>query len=270
MSETLVLVLAPLRIEQLALRGETGLEVLHAGMGPVRARRAAAAALASAAPAVAVAGLCAGIAPHLRAGDVVCATELLPDGGDPIAVPAGDRLAAALRRHGLCVHVGALASSARVESAGERRARAGSALVLDMESAWLAAGAGGRPFAVLRVVVDADGRSLADLRIALAGVRALRSLRRSRGALVEWATAAVAGTPALPTLPTPAGGGGHGVEPSTGRNGELALGGQHRIGHNAIMAVPGHASTAPAASERGRPFALRAVGSAGAERFERA
>jgi 4-hydroxy-3-methylbut-2-enyl diphosphate reductase len=56
-----------------------------------------------------------------------------------------------------------------------------------MESAWLAAAAGGRPFAVVRVVADPAGRRLADPRIVPEGIRALRSLRRTRGALDEWA-----------------------------------------------------------------------------------
>jgi 4-hydroxy-3-methylbut-2-enyl diphosphate reductase len=58
-----------------------------------------------------------------------------------------------------------------------------------MESAWLAAGAAGRPLAVVRVVADAAERSLADPRMAIAGPRALRSLRRVSGALTEWAAA---------------------------------------------------------------------------------
>ena len=187
MNESL-LVLAPLRIEQLALRGRDGVRVLRTGMGPERARAAAAAVRASDARALAIAGLCAGISPQLRAGDVICATELRPDGGEPIAVPASALLAGPLRRCGLRVHVGALACGARIERPEERRRR-GDALGLDMESAWLAAGAEGRPLVVVRVVVDAAERRLADPRIALAGLRALGNLRRARAALVEWAAA---------------------------------------------------------------------------------
>jgi 4-hydroxy-3-methylbut-2-enyl diphosphate reductase len=190
MSEPL-LVLAPLRIEQLALGGHPGLRVVHTGMGPERARRGALTAQSSSAPALAIAGLCAGIAPELRPGDVVCANELRPDGGEPIPLAGSALLAEALARHGLRVHLGTLASCRRVERPHERRRRAGEALALDMESAWLASGANGRPLAVMRVVVDADGRGLADPRIALAGVRALRSLRASRSALAEWAEAAL-------------------------------------------------------------------------------
>ncbi len=188
MSERL-LVLAPLRIEQLALGGNDALQVTRTGMGREHAQRAAARAATSPAPAVAIAGLCAAIAPELRAGDVVCATELRPDDGEPIAVPGSALLAAPLSRQGLRVHVGAIACSDRIEGAAKRRRRAGETLALDMESAWLAAAAAGRPLAVLRVVVDADGRQLYDPRIVSAAAHALRSLRLSRAALAEWAAA---------------------------------------------------------------------------------
>jgi 4-hydroxy-3-methylbut-2-enyl diphosphate reductase len=184
-----LLVLAPMRIERLALGEPAGSAVLRTGMGPARARIAAARALAHSAPALAVAGLCAGIDPALEAGDVLCATELVEEGGTRTAVPGSALLAAALRRRGLRVHVGPLASADRILGPDERRGHAGSALAVDMESAWLAAGAAGRPLAVARVVADAAGRSLADPRMAIAGPRALRSLRKVGGALSEWAAA---------------------------------------------------------------------------------
>jgi len=184
-----LLVLAPMRIEQLMLGEPAGSAVIRTGMGPDRARIAAARALAHDATALAVAGLCAGIDPALRAGDVLCATELVDESGARTPVPGSSLLAAALRRRGLNVHVGALASSSRILGPAERRGHEGSALAVDMESAWLAAGAAGRPLAVVRVVADAAGRSLADPRMAIAGPRALRSLRRVSGALSEWAAA---------------------------------------------------------------------------------
>jgi 4-hydroxy-3-methylbut-2-enyl diphosphate reductase len=186
---TALLVLAPLRIEQLALGEPAGSSVMRTGMGPDRARIAAARALAHEAPALAVAGLCAGVDPALQAGDVLCATELVGEDGARRQVPGSSLLAAALRRRGLRVHLGALASTDRILGPAERRGREGSALAEDMESAWLAAGAAGRPLAVVRVVADAAGRSLADPRMAIAGPRALRSLRRVSGALSEWAAA---------------------------------------------------------------------------------
>ncbi len=185
----MLLVLAPLRIEQLALGERLGSRVLRTGMGPDRARIAAARALADAAPALAVAGLCAGISPELSAGDVLCATELVREDGDRIAVPGSSLLAAALRRRGLRVHVGPLLSCDRILGPAERRGRDDGALAVDMESAWLAAGAAGRPLAVARVVADVAGRHLADPRMAIAGPRALRSLRRVSGALSEWGAA---------------------------------------------------------------------------------
>ena len=189
MSEAL-LILVPLRIERQALGTPAGSAVLRTGLGPRRARIAAARALAHGAPAVAVAGLCAGVDPALRAGDVLCASELVEESGGRVEVPGSVLLAAALRRRGLRVHVGALASAGRILRPAERRQLAGLALAVDMESAWLAAGAGGRPLGVCRVVADASGRSLADPRLALEGLRALRSLRRTGPALAEWAVAA--------------------------------------------------------------------------------
>ena len=184
-----LLVLVPLRIEQLALGERPGLAVIRTGMGPDRARIAAARALAHSAAAVAVAGLCAGIDPALEAGDVVCATELLGDDGTTADVAESAVLLDALRRRGLRVHAGTLASTDRILGPAERGHRFDGALAVDMESAWLAAGADGRPFAVVRVVADKAGRRLADPRMAIAGPRALRSLRRVGGALAEWAEA---------------------------------------------------------------------------------
>jgi 4-hydroxy-3-methylbut-2-enyl diphosphate reductase len=77
-------------------------------------------------------------------------------------------------------------SADHILTPAERSQLAG-ALAVDMESAWLADSAGGRPLAVLRVVLDAAGRRLADPRIAVDGVRALRSLRRCSSVLAEWA-----------------------------------------------------------------------------------
>jgi hypothetical protein len=55
-----------------------------------------------------------------------------------------------------------------------------------MESAWLAEAADERPLAVLRVVLDTAGRSIFDPRTVVAGVHALRALRRAAHALVNW------------------------------------------------------------------------------------
>jgi hypothetical protein len=54
---------------------------------------------------------------------------------------------------------------------------------------WLAAGAGGRPFGVVRVVLDSPEHELLRIRAAAGALRAARSLRRVAGALHEWAPA---------------------------------------------------------------------------------
>jgi 4-hydroxy-3-methylbut-2-enyl diphosphate reductase len=179
-----------LRIEAAALRRAPGWTILRSGMGPARARIAAARGLAVESPAVAVMGFCGGVAPELRAGDIVCATELRREGGMAIPVPGSALLAAALRRRGLRVHVGPILSIDRIAGPAERRAWIDDGvLAVDMESAWLAEAADGRPFAVVRVVLDVADRSLVNPRTLSAGFHGLRSLRRACGALDEWAAA---------------------------------------------------------------------------------
>src|SRR4029077_5321153 len=142
-----------------ALGEPPGSSVIQTGMGPDRARIAAARALAHEAPALDVAGLCAGVDPTLRAGDALCASELVHDDGTRTPVPGSSLLVAALRRRGLRVHVGPLASTSRVLGPADREGHAGSAMAVDMESAWLAAGAAGRPLAVVPGVARGAGRS---------------------------------------------------------------------------------------------------------------
>jgi len=178
-----LLVLAPMAIEEAALRSKG--RVLRTGMGPERARIAAARALAIEVQNVAIAGLCGGVDPALRPGDVVCANELRCQDGTTVPVPGATELAETARRHGLRAHVGPVVSADRVLTPAERSKLDG-ALAVDMESAWLAGSAGGRPLAVMRVVVDGAGRRLTDPRIALDGVRALRALRRCSAVLSEW------------------------------------------------------------------------------------
>ena len=179
-----VLVLAPMGVEEFAVR-RAG-RVFRTGMGPAHARIAAARALAIDADAVVVAGLCGAVDPSLAPGDVVCATDLRLADGTTAAAPASAELARVLERHGLRVCTGTVVSTDHILTPAERAAVDG-ALAVDMESAWLAAAAGGRPFAVVRVVVDRAGRRLADPRIAADGFKALRQLRRAAAAIPEWA-----------------------------------------------------------------------------------
>jgi 4-hydroxy-3-methylbut-2-enyl diphosphate reductase len=190
MSESLLL-FAPLRIEAAALHPPRGWRLLQSGMGPARAQIAAARGLAvDDAPAVAVAGVCAAIDPDLSPGDVVLATRLLRPDGSAIDVPGSALLAGTLRNSGLRVHVGAITSVDRIANVEQRRRlRDTGALAVDMESAWLAQAAGGRPLAVVRVIVEPADRELRDPRTVVAGIRALATLRKVRNGLAAWARA---------------------------------------------------------------------------------
>ena len=72
-----------------------------------------------------------------------------------------DQLAGALERRGLDVRHGPIASVARLAMGDARvRLRERGAIAVDMESVWLAPGAGARPFAVVRVISDTPAREL--------------------------------------------------------------------------------------------------------------
>jgi len=188
-TEPRMLVYAPLRLEAACLDGTVRrhARVIRTGMGPGRARVAAARGLAVDAAGVAVVGVCAAAVPGLQAGDVVLGSELRRAGADPVRVPGSRMLAAALRRRGLRAHVGTIESVADLAGPTERRYLAGrGATAVDMESAWLAAGADGRPLVVLRTVVEHSTRELYDPRTALAGARSLAALRRAAPVLDEW------------------------------------------------------------------------------------
>lgn len=177
---TLTVIAAPLRVEQAALR-RARTPVVRTGMGPRRSRSAA----ARLAGAVVVAGVGGGLAAHVRVGDVVVATEVR--GPSTVACPSAPMLAAALRRLGLTVHCGPIASSPTLVR-GPQRERWGDAIAVDMESAWLAP-ADGSPFAVVRAVSDTVGSSPARPGIVVDGWAALRSLQAAVPALDAWACA---------------------------------------------------------------------------------
>jgi len=186
-----LLVIAPLRIERAAVRrGLRGALVLRSGAGAARARAAALAGARMPAGAVAVAGFCGALAPGMRPGDVVVASEVRGPAG--VTACAGAPLAAALAALGIeRVHLGPVASFDHLVRGTERRVlAAGGILAADMESAWLAPAAAGRPFAVLRVVLDTPERELhRPLATLSGGVVAWRALRRAAPALALWARA---------------------------------------------------------------------------------
>jgi 4-hydroxy-3-methylbut-2-en-1-yl diphosphate reductase len=195
-----LVVLAPLSIEARAIRSALpGALVLQTGMGRDRSAKAISqgppqgtASLLTGAGAVAVAGFCGALDPTLRPGDVVVATEIRGPGG-VTPCPSAGIVVAALASLGIPARPGPVASTEHVVSGVERdrlRARTG-AIAVDMESAWLAAAAGDRPFSVLRVVVDTPRHELKGNPVATArgGLRAYRALARAAPALAAWARA---------------------------------------------------------------------------------
>jgi 4-hydroxy-3-methylbut-2-enyl diphosphate reductase len=186
-----MLVTAPLRLEALAIRaGARGLRIHKSGMGRARSHAAVPILRSDPAAAVVVMGVCGGLDEQCEPGDVVIADELL-DGEGPaeerLACPSAEPLAEALERHGVVVRRGAVVSVARI-ARGEKRVelRERGGVVVDMESAWLAPGAGGRPFAVIRVVADTPSREVTRPLLTLAGAgRAALSLRRTAAALQQ-------------------------------------------------------------------------------------
>jgi 4-hydroxy-3-methylbut-2-enyl diphosphate reductase len=189
-----LLIAAPMRIEALLIRSAApGARVHTTGMGPRRARTAARALLGATGDAVMVLGFCGGLDEQSVPGEVVIAEEVsaAPDEGrslEPVPCAGAPELAAAMARMGLRVRSGPIVSVSRL-ALGERRAqlRAGGAIAVDMESLWLAAGAGGRPFGVVRVVLDSPTHELFRPQAAPAAVRAARALRRAAAAaLHEW------------------------------------------------------------------------------------
>jgi 4-hydroxy-3-methylbut-2-en-1-yl diphosphate reductase len=111
-------------------------------------------------------GTCGAVDPSLKAGDVVVATELRHGGS---TLPVDSSIAQKLEHLG--PRLGPVVTVDRIAGPRERAAQQG-ALAVDMESFWV------EPTAVVRVVVDEAGRRLLHPKTLVAGVRALRTLRR--------------------------------------------------------------------------------------------
>jgi 4-hydroxy-3-methylbut-2-enyl diphosphate reductase len=180
-----VLVLAPMALEARVIRAAAPtLQVRHTGMGMERSLKAVPAVAAATADALLVLGFCGGLDAASSPGEVVVADEVMAAVGEGNA-PArarcagAGRLVAEMARAGLAVRSGTVACVSRL-ALGERRAqlREDGALAVDMESVWLARAAEGRPFAVIRVVLDAPRHELVRPRSLYTSVRAGRSLGR--------------------------------------------------------------------------------------------
>ncbi len=145
-----LLVLAPLRVEAMALGpattsrvGAVTIAVERIGMGLAKANAAAARLrTASASPAgpgfaaVAVAGLGGGLGDDLVPGDLVVADRLIDAAGTEIArLASAPLLVAELRRLGLRARTGTVVSTDHIVTGEERAALAGlGATAVDMES----------------------------------------------------------------------------------------------------------------------------------------
>jgi len=195
---SLLWIAAPLRVEALAVRGAVpGARVVRTGMGPNRAIPAAARLRGSPAAALAVAGVCGALDRRYAPGDVLVASALHGPDGERIAL-APERLLAALAALGIDAEPAAIAGVPRLAAGWKREELlAGGACAVDMESFWLAAAAAGRPFAVLRVVLDGPVRELWRPDLPLRLVSVLRRLRAAAPALGAWA-AEVAGVMPAP------------------------------------------------------------------------
>jgi len=169
-----------LRVEAAAVRGPA--RVVRTGMGPRRAARAMRE-FDNPGP-VAMLGVCGGVAPGVEVGDVVVATEVRA-GEVALRCPSAPLLAGELRRAGLRVHLGPIATTDSVRSTPPA-----GVLAVDMESAAVGAALGEtRPFAVVRVVTDTADAPVWRPGIVGRGWRALRTLRAVVPVIEQWAAA---------------------------------------------------------------------------------
>lgn len=197
-----LLVVCALGIERLALRGirsagDVGaVALVRTGMGPHAARHSLARELGrerhAGTTAVIATGFCAGLAPGMHPGDIVVADETRDGtGATPIPCTRTELLIEALKPYGT-VHSGPLAGSDHVVRGAARSAlhEATGAVAVDMESAatlrTASAGAGTRPVAAVRVVVDAPGHELVRIGTLRGGISAFCVLRSVIPAFTEW------------------------------------------------------------------------------------
>jgi len=198
-----LLLAAPLRVEALLISSAArGALVRKTGMGPQHSRACSGELAAHAGRAMLVVGFCGGLDATSVPGEVIVAEEVYAAGdeGHPeerVRCDLSSELIGRLTGLGLKVRAGNVVCVSRL-ALGERRAQlhASGAIAVDMESVWLAAGAAGRPFGVVRVVLDSPEHELLRPQAALGALRAASALRRVASALHEWMPAALNAPPA--------------------------------------------------------------------------
>jgi len=177
-----------MRLEARAIaRGNPPGRLRRTGIGARRARGAVPHLLADPAAALLVMGFGGGLSEDCEVGEVVVAQEVHGPGGLRAPCTDAEALARALQDSGLKVRTGIVASLTRL-AVGETRVRLREygAVAVDMESAWLAAAAAGRPFAVVRVLSDTPTSEQTPM-ATLAGIaRASSVLGQAAAALHAW------------------------------------------------------------------------------------
>jgi len=185
--------LVPLRSEALAVRwglhrhAGVGIRVVRTGAGPSRAAAAASRlGLEPGEPGVltVVVGVCGGLDPTLRPGDLVVADALTRPDGEPVAadLSLAPVMASALR-DGVgngSVRMGTVAGAETlVRGRGARRALfEQGAMAVDLES-WVLASHVPGPVVVVRAVVDTADAELLSPTTIIGGIRALAALSRA-------------------------------------------------------------------------------------------
>ncbi|MGH2864371.1 MAG: 1-hydroxy-2-methyl-2-butenyl 4-diphosphate reductase [Solirubrobacteraceae bacterium] len=191
-----LLVAAPLRIEAALISSAArGATVRKTGMGPERAKAAAGELVSQRGAAMIVLGFCGGLDSGSLPGEVIVAEEVYAAGDEGhaqarVRCDLTAELVSRLTGLAMKVRTGHVVCVSRL-ALGERRAQlhAGGAIAVDMESVWLAAGTGERPFGVVRVVLDSPEHELIRLGALAGALRAAMSLRRVAAALHDWAPA---------------------------------------------------------------------------------
>jgi 4-hydroxy-3-methylbut-2-en-1-yl diphosphate reductase len=191
-----LLIAVPLGVEAALVRSTAPqARVYKTGMGPERAKAAAWALAQAPGRAMLVLGFCGGLDEHSVPGEVIVAEHVsaaVDEGHAPerVACTGARDLHRVLADRGMRVRSGEIVCVAKIAT-GERRGEllAGGALAVDMESVWLAAGAAGRPFGVVRVVLDSPSHELFRPRATMGAMRAARALRRVAATLHGWAAA---------------------------------------------------------------------------------
>ncbi len=166
--------------------------VRKTGMGPARSRTAATQLAATRGSALLVLGFCGGLDASSVPGEVIIAEDVYAaaDEGhleERVDCDLSHQLLQRLTGRGMKVRMGSIVCVSRL-ALGERRAQlhAGGAIAVDMESVWLAAATQGRPFGVVRVVLDSPEHELMRLQAVAGALRAALGLRRVAGALHGW------------------------------------------------------------------------------------